>query len=101
MTVTTAFPSMVDAIITALGNASSLSGVRVFDGAQIDFSYPGDAVAIGHDGSFGDTEQQVGTIQNVPFAFTDLHEEEGTISCSLWSQDGTTDIKSQIGRAHV
>ena len=99
MTVTTAFPSMVDAIITALGNASSLSGVRVFDGAQIDFSYPGDAVAIGHDGSFGDTEQQVGTIQNVPFAFTDLHEEEGTISCSLWSQDGTTDIKSRRTRA--
>lgn len=99
MTVSTAFPNVVAAILTRLQAASSLSSVRIFDGAQIDFSYPGDAVAIGHDGSFGDTEMQIGTIQNNPFAFTDLHEEQGSISCSLWSQDGTTDITARRNRA--
>ena len=99
MTVSMAFPTMVNKIITALGAASSLTGVRIFDGAEVDFSYPGDAIAIGHDGSFGDSEMQVGNIQDTPFAFTDLHEESGTISCSLWSQDGTTDIASRRTRA--
>jgi hypothetical protein len=94
-----AFPTMVNKIITALGAASSLTGVRVFDGAEVDFSYPSDAIAIGHDGSFGDSEMQVGNIQDTPFAFTDLHEESGTISCSLWSQDGSTDIASRRTRA--
>jgi hypothetical protein len=94
-----AFPTMVNKIITALGAASSLTGIRIFDGAEVDFSYPGDAIAIGHDGSFGDSEMQVGNIQDTPFAFTDLHEESGTISCSLWSQDGTTDIASRRTRA--
>ena len=99
MTVSMAFPTMVNKIITALGAASSLTGVRVFDGAEVDFSYPSDAIAIGHDGSFGDSEMQVGNIQDTPFAFTDLHEESGTISCSLWSQDGSTDIASRRTRA--
>ena len=99
MTVSMAFPTMVNKIITALGAASSLTGIRIFDGAEVDFSYPGDAIAIGHDGSFGDSEMQVGNIQDTPFAFTDLHEESGTISCSLWSQDGSTDIASRRTRA--
>jgi hypothetical protein len=99
MTVSMAFPTMVNKIITALGAASSLTGVRIFDGAEVDFSFPGDAIAIGHDGSFGDSEMQVGNIQDTPFAFTDLHEESGTISCSLWSQDGSTDIASRRTRA--
>ena len=101
MTVSMAFPTMVNKIITALGAASSLTGIRIFDGAEVDFSYPGDAIAIGHDGSFGDSEMQVGNIQDTPFAFTDLHEESGTISCSLWSQDGTPDIASRRTRAYA
>ena len=101
MTVSMAFPTMVNKIITALGAASSLTGVRVFDGAEVDFSYPGDAIAIGHDGSFGDSEMQVGNIQDNPFAFTDLHEESGTISCSLWSQDGSNDTAARRTRAFV
>lgn len=99
MTVSTAFPTMVTNIITTLKAETSLSGVRVFDGAEIDLSYPGDAIAIGHDGSFGDIEMIVGQIQNNPFAFTDLHEEQGSISCSLWSQDGSSDITARRIRA--
>ena len=91
MTTTTKYPTMIDKIITALGAASSLAGVRIFDGAEVDESYPGNAIAIGHDGSLGDTEMQVGNIRNTPLDFTDVHEESGTINCSLWSQDGTTD----------
>jgi hypothetical protein len=99
MTVATAFPTMIDKIITALGASSSLTGVRVFDGAQVDQSYPGDAIAIGHDGSFGDIEMQIGNIADTPFAFTNLHEENGSINCSLWSQDGSTDIAARRTRA--
>lgn len=90
MTVITAFPTMVDKIITALGAASSLTDIRVFDGAEVDASYPKDAIAIGHDGSFGDSEITAGTARNSPLAFTDVHEEAGTISCALWSQDGAS-----------
>jgi hypothetical protein len=85
---------MVDKIIAALGSASSLTGVRVFDGMEIDESYPGDAIAIGHDGSLGETEMQVGNIRNTPLDFTDVHEESGTINCSLWAWSGDTKLKS-------
>ena len=99
MSVSTAFPTVIQNIITALQNAASLTGVRIFDGAEIDFSWPGDAVAIGHDGSFGDVEMQVAQVTNTPFAFTDLHQEEGAISCSLWSQDGSGNLTARRVRA--
>jgi len=99
MTVTAAFPTMVDRIITALGAASTLTGIRVFDGAEVDESYPNDAIAIGHDGSFGDTEMQVGSVSNTPLNFTDQHQEDGSISCSLWTQDGGTSLTAKRSRA--
>jgi hypothetical protein len=99
MTVTALFPTMIDKIIVALNGSAALTGVRVFDGAQVDQSYPGDAIAVGHDGSFGDIEMQIGNIADTPFVFTNLHEESGTINCSLWSQDGTTDIAARRTRA--
>jgi len=94
MTVSTKYPTMIDQIIAALGSASSLTGVRVFDGMEIDESYPGNAIAIGHDGSLGETEMQVGNIRNTPLDFTDVHEESGTINCSLWAWSGNTTLKS-------
>lgn len=94
MTVTTKYPTMIDKIITALGAASSLAGVRIFDGAEVDESYPGNAIAIGHDGSVGDTEMQVGNIRNTPLDFSDVHEESGTINCSLWAWSGETSFKN-------
>jgi len=90
MTVATVFPTVVDKLIAALGSASSLSGIRVFDGAEVDETYPKDAIAIGHDGTFGDSQIQAGVASNTPFTFTDTHEEDGQISCSLWSQDGVS-----------
>ena len=44
-------PAFTNAVVAALQGASSLSGVRVFDGIEIDMSYPGDAIAVGHDGN--------------------------------------------------
>jgi len=99
MTVTGAFPTMITKIIAALGSASSLTGVRIFDGAEVDESFPGDAIAIGHDGSLGDSEMQIATITNTPLSFTDLHEELGRINCSLWSWDGGSSITARRVRA--
>jgi hypothetical protein len=99
MTVTIAFPTMIDKIITALGAAATLTGIRVFDGAEVDDSYPSDAIAIGHDGSFGDAEMQAGSITNNPQNFTDQHQEDGSISCALWTQDGGTDLTAKRTRA--
>ena len=99
MTVTAAFPTMIDKIITALGAAATLTGIRVFDGAEVDDSYPSDAIAIGHDGSFGDAEMQAGSITNNPLSFTDQHQEDGAISCALWTQDGGTNLTAKRTRA--
>lgn len=93
MTVSTKYPAMIDAIIAALGSATSLSGVRIFDGAEVDETYAGNAIAIGHDGSTGDSEMQVGNIRNTPLDFTDVHEESGTVNCSLWAWSGLTSFK--------
>jgi hypothetical protein len=99
MTVTAAFPTMVDKIIASLGAASTLTGIRVFDGAEVDDSYPSDAIAIGHDGSFGDSEMQAGSISNTPLNFADSHQEDGSISCALWTQDGGTNLTAKRTRA--
>ena len=99
MTVSVAFPTLVDKIIAALGSASSLSGIRIFDGAEVDESYPKDAIAIGHDGSFGDSEIQAGNARNSPLSFTDQHEENGSVSCALWSQDGSSKFSALRIRA--
>lgn len=99
MTVTTAFPTLIDRIVTRLQAASSLSGVRIFDGAEVDFSYPKDAVAIGHDGSIGESDIQAGSINDDPLNFGDDHLESGVINCSLWAQDGSTDLKVRRTRA--
>ena len=99
MTVATNFPNLIDAIITRLGATSSLSSVRVFDGIQVDESYPGDAIAIGHSGGFGDTEMTIGNITDSLLDFGEIHQESGVIDCVLWSADGSTDVKARRTRA--
>jgi hypothetical protein len=99
MTVSTKFPLIVSSLITNLGAAASLSGVRVFDGSEVDLSYPKDWIAIGHDGSFDSSFMQIGSVSNTPFAFTDLHSEEGSINCVVTAQDGTTKFSGLRTRA--
>lgn len=99
MTVSTKFPQMIDAVVARLQATSALSDVRIYDGAEVDFSYPKDAIAIGHDGSVGESDVQAGFLNNTPLNFGDDHDEQGTISCSMWAQDGSTDLKTRRVRA--
>lgn len=95
-----AFPTLVANIITAFKGASSLSGVRIFDGIEIDETYPGNAICVGHDGS-EDGDLIAGSSRN---SYDQLGAkrmfEDGTINCSLWSVDGTTDITSRRIKAY-
>jgi hypothetical protein len=99
MAVTSAFPQVINSIISQLGSASSLSGIRIFDGIEIDWSYPKDFIAIGHDGtddgqvvasSTTQTYQQLGNLKEF---------EDGTIDCFLSCMDGTTNLTALRTRA--
>jgi len=95
-----ALPSFLSAVITALRADSDLSAVRIFDGIEIDQSYPGDAVAIGHDGSMeGDDTASSQIRQEYIQLGAKQKFEDGLVSCSLWSWDGLTDLAARRTRA--
>ena len=96
---TTAFPAVVSGIISQLSASPALAGVRIFDGIEVDSSYPSDFIAIGHDGtddgdvtavSLTQTYDQIGAVKMF---------EDGSIDCFLASWDGTTDLASRRTRA--
>jgi hypothetical protein len=99
MTVTAKFPLAITALITNLGTSSSLTGVRVFDGAEVDLSYPKEWIAVGHDGSLDTSEMQIGSVSNTPLAFGDYHQEDGVINCTLVAQSGTSAFSALRTRA--
>lgn len=98
---TVAFPTLISNIITAFGASSDLSAVRIFDGPEIDETYPGDAIAVGHDGS-EDGDMQAMTARN---SYDQLGAkrmfEDGVINCSLWAWDGTSDLTARRVRAYA
>ena len=97
---TSAQPAFIAAVISALKAAPSLSGVRVFDGIEIDLSYPGDAVAIGHDGNTETDEVVAGSIRQEYKQLGAISKfEDGTINGFLWSANGATDLTSLRTRA--
>lgn len=96
---TTAFPTVLANVITALKAAASLSGVKVFDGAEVDYSYPKDVVAVGHDGGEQVADMTIAAIQNEYLTFGETHEESGSLQCSLWSQDGSSSFTALRIRA--
>jgi len=90
---TSTFPAFTQAVITALQNASSLAGVRIFDGIEIDMSYPGDAIAIGHDGNLEGDEVNPGSIRQEYRPLGAISKfEQGSLNCFLWSASGSTSI---------
>lgn len=97
---TVAFPVLVDNIIAAFRAATSLSDVRIFDGIEIDESYPGDAIAVGHDGS-DDGDLMAASIRN---SYDQLGAkrmfEDGTINCSMWATSGNTNLTTLRVRAY-
>ena len=97
---TSALPSFTNAVISALGAYGSLSAVRVFDGIEIDYSYPGDAIAIGHDGNLESDEVVAGSIRQEYKQLGAISKfEDGSLSCFLWSANGSTDLTSRRARA--
>jgi len=97
---TSALPSFTTALISALGSYGSLSGVRIFDGIEIDYSYPGDAIAVGHDGNMEGDEVVAGSIRQEYKQLGAISKfEDGSLSCFLWSANGSTNLTTCRARA--
>jgi len=95
---TTALPQVINGILTAFNASAGLSGVRIFDGPEIDASYPGDFIAVGHDGS----EDGEVSVSNVTQSFEQLGNlkqfEDGTVDCWLATWDGGTSLSDRRAR---
>jgi hypothetical protein len=95
-----AFPTVCDALLTAVNAASGLTGVGVYDGLQVTMEFTTDGVAIGHDGSIDDDDVSQGgfTSEYGPLGAKAKYED-GTVNCFLWSLDGGTDVAARRTRA--
>lgn len=95
----TAFPTVVNNLITNLRAASALSGVRIFDGIEVDSSYPGDFIVVGDDG----TEDGDVTVGSASQSFLELGNlkqfEDGSVNCMLASWSGGTTLSTRRARA--
>ena len=95
---TTALPQVINGILTAFQNSADLSDVRIFDGPEIDSSYPGDFIAVGHDGS----EDGEVSVSNVTQSFEQLGNlkqfEDGSVDCWLATWDGGTSLSDRRAR---
>lgn len=97
---TSTMPAFTNAVINALKGASSLSGVRIFDGIEIDMSYPGDAIAIGHDGNLEGDEVAASSIRQEYRPLGAISKfEHGSLNCFLWSANGTSEISTRRTQA--
>jgi hypothetical protein len=98
---TTAVPQVINGIISVLGASSALSGVRIFDGPEIDMSYPSDFIAVGHDGS-EDGEVSVANVTQVFEQLGNMKQfEDGSVECFLSTWDGGTSLSARRTRAGV
>ena len=97
---TFAFPTLLSNFITALNGASSLTDTRIFDGAEIDSSFPNDWVAVGYDGGDGENQMLVASALNEHMAFGEIHSEDGYLTCVLTAQDGGSTLTQLRVRAY-
>lgn len=98
---TTAIPQVINGIITTLSGSSALSGVRIFDGPEVDMSYPNDFIAVGHDGS-EDGEVSVANVTQIFEQLGNMKQfEDGTVECFLSTWDGGTSLSARRARAGV
>ena len=92
---TTALPQVINGILTAFNASAGLTDVRIFDGPEIDASYPGDFIAVGHDGS----EDGEVNVSNVTQTFEQLGNlkqfEDGTVDCWLSTWDGGSSLSDR------
>jgi hypothetical protein len=96
---TTAFPAVVAGIISQLKASSDLSAVRIFDGIEVDESYPSDFIAVGHDGS-DDGDVSAVSIRQTYETLGGKHMfEDGSIDCFLACWDGSDNVAARRTRA--
>lgn len=95
---TTALPQVINGILSAFGASANLSDVRIFDGPEIDGSYPGDFIAVGHDG----TEDGEVQVSNATQVYNQLGAkamfEDGSVSCWLSTWDGGASLSARRAR---
>lgn len=90
---TSALPTFTNSVITAFRNASSLSGIRIFDGIEIDQSYPGNAIVVGTDGSMEGDDVLAGSARQEYKQLGAISKfEDGTLTCTLWAANGGTNL---------
>jgi len=90
---TSTFPAFSQAVISTLQSAPSLSSIRIFDGIEIDMSYPGDAIAVGHDGNLEGDEVNPGSFRQEYRPLGAINKfEMGSLTCFLWSANGSTSL---------
>lgn len=99
MTVITALPQVIDGLLASLRASSGLTGVRIFDGIEIDGSYPGDFIAVGHDGSDDGEVSVSNTTQSFQQLGNFKQFEDGQVECFLSTWDGGTSITARRSRA--
>lgn len=91
---TTALPHFIDAVIAAFRAAPSLSGIRIYDGIEVDSSDPTSWISVGHDG----TEEGEVVMANVRNEYKALGAksmfEDGSLNCSLVCWTGDTSLSS-------
>jgi len=95
MSTTTAIENLIANMITAFKNASSLSGIQIYDGPDINIdSYPQNWIAVGHDGN-EDGDVQVSESRN-SWELVGNYKmfEDGTLNCTLVAQSGDTAIST-------
>ena len=96
---TTALPQVINGILTAFNASADLTSVRIFDGPEIDESYPGDAIAVGHDGT-DDGEVIAGNVRQNPTQLGNQKlMESGTVDCFMWAWDGCSSLANRRTRA--
>jgi hypothetical protein len=98
---TSTLPTFTQALITAFRGASTLSGIRVFDGIEIDQSWPGDAIVVGTDGSMEGDDVIAGSARQEYKQLGAISKfEYGTVTCALWSANGASDLTSRRTQAY-
>lgn len=92
-----ALSPLIDAIIARFSADANLAAqkVRIFDGIEIDGSYPGHWIAVGHDGQMEGDQINAGSIsQDYTIIGAVGKFEDGTVNCTLAVWDGGTNLTS-------
>ena len=99
---TSALPTFISSFVSSLQSYSPLAQIRIFDGTEIDMSFPGDAIAIGHDGSIDGDDVSSGSARQEYIQLGAKSKfEEGTVSCVLWSANGLTNLSDRRTQAYT